>query len=137
MFYVGLRIWVEEYSIKGGIMKTILVVEDENHLRMLYKQEMIEQGYNVLEAENGEKAIQIASKEDIDLAILDIKMAGMNGIDTLKRMMEIDKNIKVILNSAYSTYKSDFSTWSADAYLIKSSDLDELKSKVKELLETN
>ena len=115
-------------------MKTLLVVEDEKNLRMLYKQNLSEEGYNVLIAENGEKALEKIRTTQIDLAILDIRMEGMNGIETLKQIMEVNKNIKVILNSAYSTYKSDFPTWSADAYLIKSSNLDELKLKIKELL---
>ncbi len=115
-------------------MKTLLIVEDEKNLRRLYQQELTEEGYEVFIAENGQEAIEIFENNRIDLAILDIKMNGLNGIETLKRIMEINKKIKVILNSAYSTYKSDFTTWSADAYLIKSSDLSELKSKVKELL---
>ena len=115
-------------------MKTLLVVEDEKNLRKLYQQDLTEEGYFVLTAENGQKAIETIKKHKVDLIILDIKMKGITGIDTLKQIMEIDKNIKVILNSAYSTYKSDFATWSADAYLIKSSNLDELKSKLKELL---
>jgi DNA-binding response OmpR family regulator len=116
-------------------MKTLLVVEDEKNLRTLYKQNLADEGYHVLIAEDGERALEKIKQNKIDLAILDIKMKGMNGVETLRKIMEIDKNIKVILNSAYSTYKSDFSTWSADAYLIKSSNLDELKSKVKQLLQ--
>lgn len=115
-------------------MKTLLVVEDEKNLRMLYKQNLTDEGYQVLVAENGEKAIETIKQGKIDLTILDIKMEGMSGVETLKKIMEIDKNMKVILNSAYATYKSDFATWSADAYLIKSSNLDELKLKVKQLL---
>jgi DNA-binding NtrC family response regulator len=116
-------------------MKTLLIVEDEKNLRMLYEQNLSDEGYDVLIAKNGLEALKTIKHKKIDLAILDIKMDGINGIETLKQIMEIDKNIKVILNSAYSTYKSDFSTWSADAYLIKSSNLDELKSKVKQLLQ--
>ncbi|MCU0643126.1 MAG: response regulator [bacterium] len=115
-------------------MKTLLVVDDEKNLRTLYEQELIEDGYQVLLAEDGNQALDILQKNRIDLAILDIKMAGMNGIETLKRMMEVNKDIKVILNSAYSIYKSDFVTWSADAYLVKSSDISELKNKISELL---
>ena len=115
-------------------MKTLLVVEDEKNLRLLYQHNLSEEGYKVLVAKNGQEALKTIKQIKIDLAILDIKMNGMNGIETLKKIMEIDKNIKVILNSAYSTYKTDFSTWSADAYLIKSSNLDELKLKIKELL---
>ncbi len=116
-------------------MKTVLVVEDEANLRLLYEQHLTDAGYRVLLAESGEQALETVSHENVDLAILDIKLEGINGIETLKKIMEIDKSIKVILNSAYSTFKSDFSTWSADAYLIKSSDLAELRNKVKELLE--
>lgn len=116
-------------------MKTLLVVDDEKNLRSFYEQEFKEQGFQVLLAENGNQALEIVQNAHVDLAILDIKMEGMNGIEALKRMMETNKGIKVILNSAYSIYKSDFSTWSADAYLIKSSDISELKKKIDELLE--
>lgn len=118
-------------------MKTLLVVEDEKNLRTLYEQELTAEGYQILLADNGVQALNRLNECKIDLAILDIKMDEMDGIETLKKIMEVDKNIKVILNSAYSTFKSDFSTWSADAYLIKSSNLTELKSKVRELLEHN
>jgi len=43
-------------------------------------------------------------------------------------------NVKVILNTAYSVYKESFMSWAADAYIVKSSDLSELKEKVKELI---
>ena len=115
-------------------MKTLLVIEDEKNLRMLYQQELIDEGYRVIIAEDGTEALDKIRQEKVDLAILDIKMEGMNGIQTLKQIMEINKNIKVILNTAYSSYRSDFSTWSADAYLIKSSNINELKNKVAELL---
>jgi len=116
-------------------MKTVLIVDDEKYLRLLYEQELRDEGYRVLIAENGEQALEKIHHEQIDLAILDIKMEGMTGIETLKEIMDINKDIKVILNSAYSSFKADFSTWSADAYLIKSSNLKELKEKVAELLE--
>ena len=115
-------------------MKTLLIVDDEKNLRLLYEQELKSEGYTVHVAKNGDEAVIKIQQEQIDLAILDIKMDGMNGIETLKEIMQINKNIKVILNSAYSSYKYDFSTWSADAYLVKSSNLNELKDKVAELL---
>ncbi|MFZ5516611.1 MAG: response regulator [Candidatus Zhuqueibacterota bacterium] len=116
-------------------MKTVLIVDDEKYLRLLYEQELRDEGYRVIIAENGEQALEKIHHEQIDLAILDIKMEGMSGIETLKEIMDVNKDIKVILNSAYSSFKADFSTWSADAYLIKSSNLKELKEKVAELLE--
>ena len=104
-------------------MKTILVVDDEKNLRILYKKELgEEQNYKVLTASCGEEALEIVKKSEVDLAVLDIKMEGMDGIQTLREVLNHNRNIKIILNSAYSSYKSDFATWSADAYLIKSSE---------------
>ncbi|MBN1351687.1 response regulator [candidate division KSB1 bacterium] len=115
-------------------MKSILIVDDEPNLRILYEKELLEEGYKVFTAESGEGALEKIQKNAVDLIVLDIKMKGIDGIQTLREILTKDRNIKVILNSAYSTYKSDFSTWSADAYIIKSSNLDELKNKIKELL---
>lgn len=115
-------------------MKTILVVEDEWKLRLLYSQELEAEGYQVLTAANGQEALQQAQEHAVDLAIVDIRLDGESGLDVLRELMESNRGLRVILNSAYSSYMSDFTSWSADAYLVKSSDLSELKSKVRELL---
>jgi len=65
---------------------------------------------------------------------MDIKMPGISGVDALIKIKEIDKNIPVILCSAYSDYKQDFSTWASDAYVVKSSNLDELKKAITKVL---
>ena len=55
------------------------------------------------------------------------------GIETLGQVLSKDNTIPVILHTAYSSYKDNFMTWSADAYVVKSSDLTELKAKLKEV----
>ncbi len=115
-------------------MKTILVVEDEWKLRLLYSQELEAEGYEVITAANGQEARQHTQERKVDLAIVDIRLDGESGLDVLRELMEYNQSLRVILNSAYSSYMSDFTSWSADAYLVKSSDLTELKSKVRELL---
>jgi two-component SAPR family response regulator len=72
----------------------------------------------------------------LDLVVLDIKInpAYGGGLEVLKEIKTFDNKIQVILNSAYTTFRADFSTWLADAYVIKSSDLTELKRRIKELL---
>lgn len=115
-------------------MKTILVVEDEKHLRALYAQELMAEGYEVLAVQNGKEALETVQKSPVDLAILDLKLEGENGLDVLREVMEINRGLKVIINTAYSSYRSNFTSWSADAYIVKSSDLEELKSKVRELV---
>ena len=73
-------------------------------------------------------------REGRDLVVLDIRLEGMDGIDCLRTIMEKRRDLPVILNSAYSTYKQDFASWMADAYVVKSADLTELKDKIKECL---
>ncbi len=116
-------------------MANILVVDDEKNIRILYKDELEHEGYNVLLAENAEQALGIIENEDIDLVILDIRMPGMHGIDALEKMIVKKRDLAVLLNTAYAEYKDDFLTWLAEDYLIKSGDLTKLKEKVKQILE--
>jgi DNA-binding response OmpR family regulator len=116
-------------------MNTILIVDDEPAIRQLYQKEFIEDGYKVILADSGEEALtRINDNGDVDLVILDIKMDGKDGLEVLDNIRNRCKGLPVILNSAYSTYKNDFTSWLADAYLVKSHDLTELKEKVQELL---
>lgn len=118
-------------------MARILVVEDEPNLKDLYRLELEESGHHVVTCEDGESAIEAAREEVFDLVILDIKIPKREGTEVLHEIKKRNRETPVILNSAYSTYKSDFSTWMADAYVVKSADLAELKDKVRELLNQN
>ena len=115
--------------------KKILVVEDEEGLRLLYEEELKAEGYEVLTARNGREAIQRLEEGKPDLIILDIVMPIMNGMETLGRIVGKERKIPIILNTSYSGYREDFMSWAADAYVTKSVDLGELKNKVKGLLE--
>lgn len=115
-------------------MPRLLIVEDEDSLRDLYAEELEEEGYEILRAENGSVAVELAKKVSFDLIIMDIRMPEMDGIEALGKVISMNKKIPVIIYTAYSNYKSNFMTWTADAYLTKSSNLDELKDKIKELL---
>lgn len=114
---------------------TILVVDDEENIRWLYKEELEEEGYKITAAASGEEALEIIPALKPDLVVMDIKMPGISGVDTLIKIKEIDKNIPVILCSAYSDYKQDFTTWASDAYVVKAANLDELKKAITNILE--
>jgi DNA-binding response OmpR family regulator len=113
---------------------SILVVDDEEHMLRLYEKEFSDDGYQVKTATGAEEALKIAQKGQVDLVVLDIKMEGKNGLEILSDFRRINKDLPIILNSAYSTYKSDFQSWLADAYLVKSSNLEELKKTIRELV---
>lgn len=115
-------------------MKTILVVDDEKHICELYKSELEDEGYAVAVAYTGKDALHAVETKPPDLIVLDIQMPGMDGIETLEKLIGRDKGIPVILNTAYSHYREDFTTWGADAYVVKSSDTTELKREIKRLL---
>jgi DNA-binding response OmpR family regulator len=116
-------------------MKRILVVDDEEGIRQLYKEELEEEGYEVELAERGEEALEKISKAKPDLVILDLRMPGMGGLEVLERIREQDKDLPVIICTAYGEYKSDLTTWASDAYIVKSADLTELKGVIRGFLE--
>jgi len=115
--------------------KKILVVEDEESLRLLYEEELKAEGYEVLTAGNGREAIELLETGKPDLIILDIVMPVMDGMEALGRIVGKERKIPIILNTSYSGYQQDFMSWAADAYVTKSADLNELKKKIRELLE--
>jgi len=113
---------------------TLLVVEDNMHQRLLYEEEFKDEGYRVLTACDGREALQMARDTHPDLVLLDINMPVMDGLDTLGKLLEIDHRIPVVIHTAYPGYQDSFTSWSADAYVVKSSDLTELKQTVHRLL---
>lgn len=115
-------------------MKKILLVDDEESIQLLYHEEFVDDGYQVVGAMNGEEALEKFSADPPDLVILDIQMPGMNGIEVLRQMKLINAEIPVILSSAYQEYKQDLGAWASDEYVVKSADIDELKSVVKKLI---
>jgi DNA-binding response OmpR family regulator len=115
-------------------MKRILIVDDEESIRLLYREELEEEGFEVEVAKNGEEALEKLPRFKPDLITLDIKMPGMDGIETLKKIRETERKIPIIMCSAYGEYKQDLTTWASDAYIVKCADLTELKSTIRKLL---
>jgi CheY-like chemotaxis protein len=116
-------------------MKTILLVDDDENVRMMCERGLSGEDYLTRSVSSGAEALEFVSgNPETDLIILDIKMAPVNGIQVLKRLRAGNFNMPVILYSDYSIYKDDFSSWLADAYVVKSSDLTELREKIRELL---
>ena len=118
-------------------MAKILVVDDEEHIRLLYSEELSETGYEVITAADGHKLIERIETEKPDLVVLDIKMVDYNGLDLLQEIRNKFYDMPVILCTAYDTFKEDIKSIAADFYVIKSFDLTELKKKIATALETH
>ncbi len=116
-------------------MEKVLCVDDDSTLLLLYHDELSEEGYEVILAQDGREALRKFEKESPDVVVMDIRMPVMDGIQTMTAMLGKDRKIPVIINTAYSYYRENFMTWGAEAYVIKSSDLTELKQKIQEVLE--
>lgn len=84
---------------------TILITDDEKSIRNTLREILEFENYNIMEAENGEKAISTIQKEKVDLVILDIKMQGMDGIEVLEQIKKIEPGLPVIMISGHGTIK--------------------------------
>ena len=112
----------------------ILVVDDEYLIRDVIKEYALNDGYEVLEAENGLDALKIINKEDIDLMILDIMMPKLDGYSVLKEIK--DKNIPVIMLSARSEEFDKLLGFDlgVDDYMTKPFSPKELMARIKSIL---
>ena len=115
-------------------MTRILIVDDEPHLRLLYETELRRAGFETMTAGTALQGLEYVETMHPDLVVLDIRMAGMDGIEALQRILERDNSIPVVLNTAFSSYRDNYLTWAADAYVTKSSDVTELVETVKSLI---
>jgi DNA-binding response OmpR family regulator len=115
-------------------MPKILIIEDEKNLRLLYKQEFERDGFEVVTAATAAEGLDLVTTESPDLVVMDIRMPGMDGLEAMGRLLDKSPKIPIVLNSAYSSYKDSFMSWAADAYVVKSADTEELRTRVRELL---
>jgi DNA-binding response OmpR family regulator len=115
-------------------MKKLLLVDDEESILLVYREEFEDEGYQVISALNGADGLEKFKEEEPDLVILDIQMPGMNGVEVLRQMKMLKATVPVILGSAYQEFNRDLGTWASDEYVVKSGNLDELKKTVRRLL---
>jgi len=114
----------------------ILVVDDEKSVLELFHRVLKKEEYTILTANNGKEALESADKERPDLVILDLKLTGINGIEVLRRIKEIDENIEVIVITAYGTKETVKTAMRLGAYdyITKPFDINYVSSLIKEAL---
>jgi DNA-binding response OmpR family regulator len=114
-------------------MKILIAEDDINHQRLI-KEEFEDEGYKVITSSHGEKAFELFNNEMPDLVILDQILPDTDGIRLLEMMKEKKPTIPVILHFE-TDYVDDFRVWASDAYIVKSSDLSELKHITRHILD--
>ena len=116
--------------------KTILIVDDEKDFCTVLSDSLSQDRYRVFTALNGKMALQLAKKEQPDLMLLDIKMPGMDGIEVLRKIKKMKKEIAVIMFTGYGTLETARKAMKLGAYdyVTKPVDLFLVKSLVEEVL---
>ena len=117
-------------------MFNILVTEDDKNLRKLISTCLKKNNCNVLEATNGQEALQVLDKEYIDLIISDVMMPEMDGFELIKELRECKYNMPILLITAKGDIKDKKQgfEYGADDYMVKPIDIEELMLRVKVLL---
>ena len=116
---------------------SLILVEDEPYLRHRWHQELENEGYVVACLSTGIEALDALRNSSVALAILDIKLPGMNGLEVLAQLRQEHIHTPVILYTAHPHYREDPRCRHADGFVTKSSDITELKRVVKALLKEN
>lgn len=115
-------------------MPRILVVDDDDSIRMLYAEELGEEGYDVLTCSDGALLLDMLRQFNPDLVVMDVRMGKYNGLELLKKIRKRTYTLPVILCSAYRVYRYDPISIAADHFVVKSADLGKLKFKIKTAL---
>lgn len=85
------------------MLNNILVIDDDPAVRGAFKLILEEEGYRVLEAENGLEGIELAKQYCPDLIFLDLRMPGIDGVETLRRLKALDENLNVYIVTAFAS----------------------------------
>ncbi|HXF04436.1 MAG TPA: response regulator [Blastocatellia bacterium] len=116
-------------------MARILLVDDDPNMRLIYATVLRHNGHDVVEATSASEALAAVEQGAFDLVILDVKLGTESGLTVLQRLATTSPHLPVILLTAYASFQDDFTSWLADRYLLKSSDLDVFSSEVEQVLQ--
>ncbi len=115
--------------------KRILVCDDEESIRLLLS-EALQETYEIAEAIDGREALKMVTKEPFDLLIIDIKMPGTHGLETIERIRQRNTEIPIMICSSYQLMEDDVVVKTSDvaAFITKPIDIEALKTKIIELI---
>src|SRR5690606_9854337 len=118
--------------------KQVLVVDDEPNLRRVLSAQLSRDGYDVHTAEDGNQALTVLSEHHIDLVITDLKMPNLDGMELLRRALELDPDLPVVMITAHGTVDNAVEALKLGAfdYITKPFDQSEVRTIVRKALKT-
>ena len=119
------------------VLYRVLIVDDEKSQRDMLAGSLEKEGYSVATAESGFEAIKLCENEYFEVALIDLKMLGMDGIELLQELKEMNPEIQAIMITAYGSVETAVEAMKLGAYhyVNKPINLDELKLNIKKALE--
>jgi two-component system response regulator (stage 0 sporulation protein F) len=116
-------------------MNRILIVDEEAAIRMLYQEELMEEGYDINTTDDYDGLLETIAEKEPDLVVLDVKRNGSNRLDILQELRTSFNDIPIILCTAYDALTHDAKIATANYFMIKGSDLRRLKRTVRLAME--
>lgn len=118
-------------------MDTILVIDDDDQLRKSFCKLLKEENYSVISAASGEAGLEIVKQNTLDLVIIDMRLPGISGMETFKRIKDIDSKLPAIIVTAYGTTQIAIEATKMGAYdyVLKPFDVPEMLNLIKQAIE--
>lgn len=122
---------------RGRLMGKILVVDDEPSILDVLRRYLTMKGFQSLEAETGEKALQFLASEQVSVVLLDVHLNATRGLDLLKQLLAINSQLRVIMMSGSEEDDGVEAAFAAGArgYILKPFDFSELEALLKKIQE--
>jgi DNA-binding NtrC family response regulator len=117
------------------VMSKILVMDDDDAIRYFYQEELSSEGYEVFTTGDCRSLLNTIKEQKPDVIVLDIMMEGYNGLDLLQKIRNTYWELPVILCTSYPIFKYEPKSVSADYFVVKNSDLSNLKIEVEKAIE--
>ena len=115
-------------------MSKILIIDDDYAIRYLYQEELSSEGYEVFTTGDCTSLLRTIKEQEPDVIVLDIMMEGYNGLDLLPDIRNTYSELPVILCTSYHMFKYEPKSLTADYFVVKNSDLSDLKLELNRLL---
>ncbi len=119
-------------------MNRILIIDDEQDVQYSFKRIFAQNNFDILTADSGEAGLKLLQKSVPDLIIMDVRMGGMNGLETLRKIRESHTSLPVIIMTAYGTTQTAIEAMKLGAfdYVLKPFDIPKIKEIVNNALQT-